>query len=277
MLRQQIRSLEDAYSSLLEEYVEYDSQVSAYLDQVAARGGNLNDQILHAISMLKVSNQRQAIHTYQQELGAKFQRLTGQLHDWITLRVAVLSLVVAGLAVFLILFQLRIANEQGRIMREQLAITMRQDETTRQLFLRKPMPVIVLVMKALTPSGKEKDGPRYELAVRVRNAGDKSLREFFFHLMVPSDLKPIPTTVAARRDEVVLEGVSYTRYRGIVEKPVFPSRIYEILKLKIRAPGKRQKFLWKIIAEEGVFPELDRFGTILLDPSASRESKKDGS
>ncbi len=277
--RNRIHSMEKSCDILFQEFIQYDQNVSNFLVQLSTTtGANLNTQFVFAIYASQLSNQRENIRALLKDLREIISDYRGDVNNRISIGVAFLSFIVSVVAVWLVVWQIRLMNRQDAMMKEQsviaakqLEISARQDETNRLLFARKPDLQLLIngFEKNFKVTGQASGGQmQYNLTLSVLNSGDKSITGSYNHVLLPLELQPVSGDSflgnLSKSDELEISGVKYSHYRNYKNEPVFPTRALEIGNLTLKGPVKTYKILWQIVTEDGVFPSKDNYGEYLL-------------
>jgi len=265
LLRSRLRSMEQVHLDLSKKILSYDRDVSNFLVTVnTMRGVNLNTQFIIAIYTSQVSNQREIIRTLLSDLRGILTSLRSDLNNKVSLFLSVFVLV-------LVIVQIRLMIRQDRMMKDQLKIAMRQDETARLLFARKASLELTINgnKRAVTVRGRERGNIfEYGLKFSVFNSGDKSVKGIYNHILIPAELQPVSGSSylgnLSKSGESKIEGTKCSNYKNYVEEPVFPTRSLEIGTLSFKGPPGAYKILWQIAAEDGAFPDSSSFGEIIL-------------
>jgi len=184
------------------------------------------------------------------------------------------NVVITGLALlagvatlFIVLRQLGVMGEQQRTMQRQLDVLERQDELIKaQLAQRVDLRLIVNFID------KSEQDPSARLRFIAENVGNKTAKDFYWHLHIPIQLSGQHTKFSYRKqplqsDEVTkIGGTECRHFRGINAEPVYPSRAVNLGTIGIDDPSTMKQFAvyWQFIAEDGKFPSETELGKSLL-------------
>ena len=183
--------------------------------------------------------------------------------DWMLL-ITGLALLIGGVTLYIVVRQLRVMGEQQTTMRQQLDILQKQDEILAQ---RADLGLTIRIID------KSEQDSAIRLKFFAHNGGNKTARDFYWHLYIPVELtgqyerfsyRKIPLTC----DEVTkMEGTKCRHFRNIYSEPVYPTRQVEMGTIGIEDPAMLKKFgvYWRFISEDGVFPSDTEFGRITFE------------
>ncbi len=174
-----------------------------------------------------------------------------------------LALLVGLVTLYIVVRQLRLMGEQQATMRQQLDILQKQDELLAQ---RADLRLIVSFID------KSEQDPSARLRFIAENVGNKTAKDFYWHLHIPIQLSGQHTKFSYRKqplqsDEVTkIGGTECRHFRGINAEPVYPSRAVNLGTIGIDDPSTMKQFAvyWQFIAEDGKFPSETELGKSLL-------------
>jgi len=174
--------------------------------------------------------------------------------DW-QFTLTVFALVV-GLATLWLVFI------QVQIMRTQQNIMQRQDELMALQFSRRAELKLKVDFKVLKQEDKSIRG--YTFTFHVHNQGNKTAADHYWHILVPLDFSQlqrmdISENSILRASYTELESLKYSYYTGFTSEPVYPTRTKLIGEITLGTIplDKALVVLWKIVAEDGAFPDDD--------------------
>lgn len=170
-----------------------------------------------------------------------------------------LALLVGLVTLFIVLRQLRVMREQQTTMRQQLDILQKQDEILAQ---RVDLGLMIHIID------KSEQDPTIRLKFFAHNAGNKTARDFYWHLCIPVELTGQYTRISYKKmplasDEVTkMEGTECHHFRSIYSQPLYPTRQVEMGTIGIEDPSMLKRFgvYWRFVSEDGVFPSETEFG-----------------
>jgi len=145
-------------------------------------------------------------------------------------------------------------------MERQLEITDKQDKLMEAQLARRAELTMEVTMD------RSQGGPRLNFA--VRNTGNKSAPDFYWHLRIPAALMAQQFENAGpstQLDELpVKDGMR--GFRGHRDSPIYPTRAVQVGRIGLDyvlldRPGVIR---WKLVCEDGVVPPGDEFQEIDL-------------
>ena len=178
--------------------------------------------------------------------------------DW-TLLITGLTLLVGAVTLYIVIRQLSVMGEQQTTMRRQLDIIEKQDEMLAQ---RADLRLTINIID------KSEQDPTTLLKFFAVNAGNKTARDFYWHLCIPVELTGQYTRLSYKKmplasDEVTkMEGTECHHFRSIYSQPLYPTRQVEMGTIGIEDPSMLKRFgvYWRFVSEDGVFPSETEFG-----------------
>ena len=268
--------IDGEYRSLFKEFMSYEKDVSMLRVVIANDKRPINPDVVNAIEG-HVANQLDLIRTSLRDIQVQVSSHREDVNRRVTLFVSRVGVLVALVSLTLVLFQIYLMKRQDKMMAvqsniagEQLVISKRQDEIYRELLFRKPSlellvnkrPVSQITFSSLAPG----EPVPCNLPLSIRNSGDKTVRDFYFHVAAPVTLElsnePTGEIVESHRLEIGRE--QYIDYRVYKMAPIYPTRAVDIGMLPFRGQPGDYKVFWYIVTEDGVFPSNERHGELIV-------------
>jgi hypothetical protein len=156
-------------------------------------------------------------------------------------------------------------HEQLDIAKRQLTLAEKQEETN-EFLLSKRANLKLLV------NGQDHEvalaGAEAELNIAIENAGTKSVKGAYCHLLVPAELAPKATGPIDRYHEDEIGDAMYTVFRCRIAEAIAPQARHPVGAVQIRnaAKAKSYKLIWEFATEAGV-----NKGELHLQPLAGRK------
>jgi hypothetical protein len=158
---------------------------------------------------------------------------------------------MTGMTLVVVLVQLWVMIDQGRIAKRQLVIVQKQDE--------------LLARRAELEMQVATDGNINSVTFRfhAKNNGQKGARDFYWHLWIPLEMLGTAAMLTGPDDVVytpqgvnTFEGVAYNTYSNYMKDPVYPSRrlIFAQIGIHRERLTEPRKFGWVLATEDGAFP-----------------------
>jgi len=281
-------SLEKSYISVSEEFATYDQAATSFLIRLNAGNKNigLNELFVRAIYTSQISDQREFLRSLLADFRGSLSSHKADFSSGMSVGVSLVGSVASGLAVFLVIIQIRLMKRQDRMMtaqnsiaNEQLEITRRQDETARMILAQKPDLRMVLneEQQNLFWKGEMTSGViPIDLNFRLFNFGNKPARDLYVHIRIPNAMQPIgqPISSASGSEQIEFENIKYTHWKGKLLGPSLPNRGMEVGKLSLRPPPNDYKIYWQVANEDGVFPlKSNEMGVFFVKIASSNESQ----
>jgi hypothetical protein len=185
--------------------------------------------------------------------------------DWQFILTA-LTLVVGGFTLLLVFRQVQIMRRQqetmqsqSSLMERQLQIMQKQDE----LLYRRAKLELEVDFEVIKREDKSIRG--YTFSFYVHNKGNKSAADYYWHILVPFDFSGLQRMEIAGNTDFLQprsteqNGLRYSYYCAFASEPVYPTRTILIGEISVGSipSGKALAVLWKIISEDGAFPDVD--------------------
>jgi len=181
----------------------------------------------------------------------------------------VLTLIVSAVTLGLVFRQVQIMNQQQKtmqsqssLMQRQLEITQKQDELMASQLSKRADLSLKVDFKILRQQDKSIRG--YTFSFSVCNKGNKSATDHYWHIRVPFEFSRLQRMEGSENAEYQPKsdeknGQGYSYYSGFTAEPVYPSRTKLIGEISLGdiPLDKTCVVLWKMIAEDGAFPEHD--------------------
>jgi len=215
------------------------------------------------ISLL--TNQLQGLALVMSEFRETLSGLSNQVIARRSLGISGLALLLVVPQVWLALQQLEIsegqdgvlarqdqmAHEQLDIAKRQLALSEKQEETSEFLLAKR------VNLKLLVNDHDEEmilPGPDAELRISIENAGTKTVRGSYCHLLVPAELQPSSSGLLDKYHEDEIGDVVYSVFRCRVTHAIAPRAHHPVGAIVItnRNRGRSHKVLWEFATEDGV-------------------------
>jgi len=271
----QLRNLEN-------EFAAYDGDVSSCLIILSTLRTELFTQLAHVVYASQIAAQRDLLQALLRELHDQVSRYSDGARSLVATVVSLVVAAISGLAsltaLALVRRQIGLMRNQDALMREQtsiaarqLDISSRQDEFNRTLLSRRPQLELRINGERTSTAVERATAEKIvtlDLEFAVHNAGDKSARGFYNNVLIPSALQPVSSSSyignLSRACETDVEGVRYGLYQNFKDEPAFPGRTLKIGNVSLRGWGGEYKILWQIVAEDGVFPSMERLGEFIL-------------
>lgn len=142
---------------------------------------------------------------------------------------------------------LLVVLRQLYVTQRQMEILARQDELDREVLSRR----VRLVMYA-------KPEPPGQLVVFCRNDGNRTARNFYWHLAVPIAVSRSGVWNSLGRETLLStvmeshEGEVYRRYSGFVADPLYPTLMTPVA--RIATVDMKLPLRWSAISEDGTDP-----------------------
>lgn len=167
-----------------------------------------------------------------------------------TLDLTAVTVMFGLVTLLVVLRQLSLMTHQDTLMQRQTDILVRQDETNREVLARR----IRLVMYREVASASQ-------VIVLCRNEGNKSTRDFYWHLAVPTSVPMnavwdasgntllMPTGGETHNDE------QYRHYSQLVTLPLYPTRVTPLARINVNF--ERLSLWWSTVSEDGSDPTPD--------------------
>jgi len=201
--------------------------------------------------------------------------------EWLAVWVGVLTLLnlVGVLTPLVVIVQRRIMRSQTRLMahqdstmkeqtalmQSQLQIAARQAGIIESQLARRPAPRITL------DTSKE-SAALTRVRITVDNhAGTKGIKEFEWSVWFPlnaifGETLIVLGRVVGRRSGTTIEGIQYVQFSEIWKLPIYPTIESVVGEGKVLSERLPQKIFWRVVCEDGRFPEGEERGTIELYP-----------
>ena len=149
-------------------------------------------------------------------------------------------------------------QSQSSLMERQLQIMQKQDE----LLSRRAKLELKVDFEVLKRDDKAVRG--YTFSFYVQNKGNKSAADCYWHVLVPLDFSGLQRMEIAGNTDFLQprsteqNGLRYSYYCAFASVPVYPTRTILIGEISVGSipSGKALAVLWKIISEDGAFPDV---------------------
>lgn len=146
--------------------------------------------------------------------------------------------------------QTRLMIHQDNLMQRQTDVLVRQDETNREVLSRRARLRMYM------------EGPSAQVTVFCRNDGNKTAKNFYWHLAVPSTVALLHVRDGVDLDKVLSftrgefhEDVQCRHYSGLVAEPLYPTRVKPLA--RITATDPELGLWWSTVSEDGADPTSD--------------------
>jgi hypothetical protein len=164
-------------------------------------------------------------------------------------------------------------DQQTALAQTQLAIVKKQDELMMaQLARRASLSVDVNL--------KMRDGtnPNTRLTFEVKNGGNKTARDFYWHVAIPPEFSgqqnfTLPRGDLAQFSQLDIEGAGvYRHFAGAVKDPLYPGRSFKLGEIACDNPGGPPLPLqvwWQVYSEDGPFPPDGGLSEVWIRPAGT--------
>jgi hypothetical protein len=151
--------------------------------------------------------------------------------------------------------QMKITQRQLALDEEQLQLSKRNDElASKQLELMSRRHVLIPTVR-VTNVSYGVPTPRVRLRVDVMNTGDRTAKNFFWHVLIPTSATLGKVEGDGVRSPTTVDSITYDNFRGFHRHPTYPSREVSCAQYKLADVVENEfHVLVRLVAEDGAFP-----------------------